>query len=211
MAEDQQLARTRRGRPSGPTAVGESRREEVVKVAYRLIAEKGFEGFRTRQVAEEAGINDATLHYYFPTKEALEQGEVDYLISSFGCAVPTSEEAPTAVEELRFEFDDMIRRLRETPEQFVVMTELSARAWRDPAIAAILDRMSEGWHHHLSRMIRRGIDDGVFRADVDPDAAAQSIQVQLRGIGYQSKIDADRLAPLVSLIAEQTLTWLRTR
>jgi len=197
-----------RGRPSGRTSVGESRRDEVVKVAYRLIAEKGFEGFRTRQVAEEAGINVATLHYYFPTKEALVQGVVDYLIASFGSAVPSAEEAPTAVEELRYEFDDTIRRFRETPEQYVVMAELAARSWRDPAVAEILGAMNEGWQAHLCQMLRRGVDEGVFRADVDVDQVARALMVQLTGIGYQVKLGVDRLEPLINLIADQILAWL---
>jgi len=52
-------------------AISERRREELVLAAYRQIAEHGFEGLRTREVAAEVGVNIATLHYYFPTKEAL--------------------------------------------------------------------------------------------------------------------------------------------
>ena len=52
-------------------------------IAYQHIAEKGFEGLRVRDVATEAGINHATLLYYFPTKEALIQGVVDFLLREF--------------------------------------------------------------------------------------------------------------------------------
>jgi len=197
-----------RGRPSGRTSVGETRREEVVKVAYRLIAERGFEGFRTRQVADEAGINVATLHYYFPTKEALVQGVVDYVLASLSSTSPTDEEAPTAAEALRFEFDDFNRRLRESPEQFTVMTEISSRASRDPAIAAILARMGVAWHAHLSGILARGVKEGVFRANIDVDQTARAIMMQIRGLGYQFKPGDDTLSPLVNLLADQILTWL---
>ena len=53
----------------------ESRRHDLVQAAFRGIAERGFEGLRTRDVAADAGVNIATLHYYFPTKEALIRGE----------------------------------------------------------------------------------------------------------------------------------------
>ncbi|TMG42173.1 MAG: helix-turn-helix transcriptional regulator, partial [Chloroflexi bacterium] len=49
----------------------EDRHEALVQAAFNQIAERGFEGLRTREVAAEVGVNIATLHYYFPTKEAL--------------------------------------------------------------------------------------------------------------------------------------------
>ena len=56
------------------------RASDIVLAAYMLIAEKGMEGLRTRDVALKVGINSATLHYYFPTKEALVQGVVAHLM-----------------------------------------------------------------------------------------------------------------------------------
>src|SRR5438309_9588449 len=53
------------------TSRSEKRREELVRASFNQIAEHGFEGLRTRDVAAEVGVNIATLHYYFPTKEAL--------------------------------------------------------------------------------------------------------------------------------------------
>src|SRR2546425_11052156 len=74
-----------RRKPGRPPASGEqeSRREELVLAAYRRIAEAGFEGLRTRDVAAEAGVNIATLHYYFPTKEALIRGVVGHAMGRF--------------------------------------------------------------------------------------------------------------------------------
>ena len=68
-------------------ATGAERRQQLVLVAYRLIAEKGFEGLRTRDVADQVGINHATLHYHFPTKEDLIKGVVDYLIQKFSSPI----------------------------------------------------------------------------------------------------------------------------
>ena len=54
------------------------RRSALVLAAYRQIAARGFEGLRTREVAAEVGVNIATLHYYFPTKEKLIEGVVEH-------------------------------------------------------------------------------------------------------------------------------------
>src|SRR5215471_16607803 len=58
----------------------DDRRHALILAAYHSIAEKGFEGLRTRDVAATVGIHSATLHHYFPTKEALIQGVVDYAV-----------------------------------------------------------------------------------------------------------------------------------
>src|SRR5690348_10879893 len=63
--------------------IGDTRRRDLVLAAYHLIAEKGFEGLRTRDVARRAAVNNATLYYYFPTKQGLIQGVVEYLVQQF--------------------------------------------------------------------------------------------------------------------------------
>jgi len=48
-----------------------STEEKIKQAARRLFTEKGFDAVKTRDIAEEAGINLALLNYYFRTKENL--------------------------------------------------------------------------------------------------------------------------------------------
>src|SRR6516162_11359527 len=132
---EESIGKAEQSKPERRTRA-QDRRAELVRIAFGLIADKGFEGFRWREVAAQAGINNATLHYYFPTKEDLIRGVVEYLVQEFSNnrATAVSKESGAA-EELRCEFEDVGIRMRESPEQFVVMTELAVRASRDPAIA----------------------------------------------------------------------------
>src|SRR5438045_9235938 len=59
------------------------RRSALVLAAYRGVARRGFEGLRTREVAAEVGVNIATLHYYFPTKESLIRAVLDHAMNRF--------------------------------------------------------------------------------------------------------------------------------
>src|ERR1700760_2335032 len=55
-----------------PVTVKEASTEERIKEAARkLFTQKGFAGTRTRDIAEEAGINLALLNYYFRSKQKL--------------------------------------------------------------------------------------------------------------------------------------------
>src|SRR5215469_1102595 len=50
------------------------RAEEVIDAAAAVFAERGYHGASTQDVADRLGMRQASLYYYFPSKEAaLEQ------------------------------------------------------------------------------------------------------------------------------------------
>lgn len=185
------------------------RSSEVVCAAYALIAEKGFEGFRTREVAEKVGINSATLHYYFPTKEALIQGVVEHLMQELRTPLAKPKEPHSALDLLRAEFTDIRIRLQQAPEQLLVLTELAIRSSRDTVIAKMLKYLDDGWRGHLIFILEAGIAEGVFRRDMDTQATANALMCQLRGLGFQLKPDHRKLDALIAHIALQTEHWVR--
>src|SRR6202047_2120232 len=187
------------------------RASEVVRAAYAIIAEKGMEGLRTRDVANKVGINSATLHYYFPTKEALIQGVVEYLMQELRVSRTKPRAPQSAMNLLRAEFADIRVRLRECPDQLVVLTELAVRGWRDPIIAQMLKYLDEGWCGHLVSVLEAGITGGVVRSDLDARATAELMMSQLRGLGFQGKFDTSRLDETVRNLALQTELWVSAR
>jgi TetR/AcrR family transcriptional regulator len=48
-----------------------STEEQIFDAAQTVFVKKGFEGARMEEIAKEAGINKALLHYYYRTKEKL--------------------------------------------------------------------------------------------------------------------------------------------
>ena len=50
---------------------GGDRREQILRGAMELFAEKGFRGATTREIAQHLGISEALMFKYFPSKEAL--------------------------------------------------------------------------------------------------------------------------------------------
>jgi AcrR family transcriptional regulator len=94
-------------------------------------------GLRTREVARRVGINIATLHYYFPSKEVLISGVVEHLLQILRQPEVSIPASAAALERLRGEFADISVRVAKSPEQLKVLTELAVRAWRDPSKAAL--------------------------------------------------------------------------
>jgi len=56
------------------------RKEEILDVATRLFAERGYEGTSMNDVAELVGMRKASLFYHFATKEALYEAVLDRLV-----------------------------------------------------------------------------------------------------------------------------------
>ncbi len=52
------------------------RREQIIESARRVFAANGFAGTRTRDIADEAGINEAMLYRHFSSKEELFEASV---------------------------------------------------------------------------------------------------------------------------------------
>lgn len=58
-------------RTRGPYRTGVRRREQLVSIAMNVFGEHGFAGGSLRTIAEQAGVNHATLIQHFGSKEGL--------------------------------------------------------------------------------------------------------------------------------------------
>ncbi|HEY1353566.1 MAG TPA: TetR family transcriptional regulator [Ktedonobacteraceae bacterium] len=117
----------------------EQRRQSLIEAAYHLIARGGFERLRTREVAAQAGVNIATLHYYFARV-------VEYLLRQFLTAyLPGSPfEMQTPWEQIRGELAEMEYLWQKRPEMFIVMNELILRSLHDAAIRTHITWLETG-------------------------------------------------------------------
>jgi AcrR family transcriptional regulator len=157
----------------------DDRRSALVMAAYGQIARHGFEGLRTRDVAAEVGVNVATLHYYFPTKEKLIEAVVDHAMSRFR----TTLETGAASRDLLGTYLRGVRKLlTQEPELGTVMGELSLRSARDPELARIMQDMNEARHRTVRAMLKRAAKSGQIARDLDADGVAALIVVALAGL-----------------------------
>ena len=65
------LLRQRRRPTSAPLTAAELAREQLISHATRIFAAKGYAAATTREICDAAGVNIASIHYYFGDKEGL--------------------------------------------------------------------------------------------------------------------------------------------
>ena len=65
------IGRRRSAARADSSALYQAKREEIAEAAIRVFNRKGFQGASITAVAEELGVERASLYYYFSSKEAL--------------------------------------------------------------------------------------------------------------------------------------------
>ncbi len=154
----------------------EKRRQELVEAAFHQIAERGFEGLRTRDIAARAGVNIATVHYYFPTKESLIGGVVEHAMARFRTTLAPQG---SPADQLRNHLRAVRHLLVDEPEVGMVMGELALRSARDETIAAILRDGNDGWHRAIRGLLRHAAKAGQLRPESDSDEVAALVMATL--------------------------------
>ncbi|HKB34072.1 MAG TPA: TetR/AcrR family transcriptional regulator [Candidatus Dormibacteraeota bacterium] len=152
------------------------RRQELVRATFEMIAKNGFEGLRTRDIADLVGVNIATLHYYFPTKESLIRAVLDQAMIRFRSTL-TPHGSPA--DQLRNHLRAVRKLLIEEPELKAVMAELALRSAHDRSIAGIMAQMYDSWHKAVRGLLRRAVKDGGLRPELDSDGVAALIVATL--------------------------------
>jgi TetR/AcrR family transcriptional regulator len=87
--------------------------KRIMEAAKKVFHEKGFEGARMQEIADEAGINKALLHYYYRSKENLFHDVFkDALREIFAQLFAIAEKEAPLEEKIRSIFHDYISFLQ---------------------------------------------------------------------------------------------------
>jgi AcrR family transcriptional regulator len=178
-------------KPKDPGDITERRRRDLLEAAFALVAERGIEGLRTRDVAARAGVNIATLHYYFGTKEAL----VDALHEHVRTMLRTAGASLGGEGDLRV-LDDLYdhlvgawRMFHATPGLATVLQELAIRAQRDATARARFRSQHLNWNQALEAMFDKLAGAGKLRPGLDPALAARIVTSFMMGATLQLEIN----------------------
>ncbi len=165
--------------PETAQEVPTGKRRDLVLAAYARIASGGFEGLRTRDVAADVGVNIATLHYYFPTKEALIRAAVRHTTASFAATLSSKG---TPADQLRGHLEGLRRLLKTDKALWSVSSELALRASRDDVIAEMMRHADDQWFGFLRDLVARGVEQGCLDSGLHPEGAAAVIVSTIKGL-----------------------------
>jgi len=162
-ASDQDGARPRRrGRPRVvPSASGEDPRTEILAAAATLIARNGLSGASTRLIAAEAGLQQPSVFYYFPSKDAIIGELLDQVVE------PTLQmlgriqraRAPASVSLFALTYYDTWNMACTERNRGLIRVLPELRRERFPAYWRKVESLYRAYHD----IVAAGQDAGVFR------------------------------------------------
>jgi AcrR family transcriptional regulator len=160
------------------------REAAILEAACRVIARSGAAGLRMSEVAREAGVSSALLHYYFATRRellarafAFADARVDAhvlaLVGSEGCARERLETLLTSYLSL----DAVVT------EDWVVWSELWRSARFDATLRELLHEADGEWVGQVAALLRDGIADRSIDGSIEVGDTAIRLISLVDGLG----------------------------
>src|SRR6516162_4098502 len=150
------------------------RAPQIIDAAARVFAERGFHGATTQDIADVLGIRQASLYYYFPSKEgALElvcqQGVAGY----FEVAKAIASGPGAAADKLERLIKSHLAPL--TDRSDFVRVFLNERQHLPSESRRRIGKWSRGLERVFEDVLKEGVRRGEFRADLDTRLAVLGI------------------------------------
>jgi AcrR family transcriptional regulator len=160
------------------------RDEAILVAACRVIAQSGAAGLRMSEVAREAGVSSALLHYYFATRHEL-------LARAFAFAdarVDAHVLALVGVEGSGRDRLEALLRAYLSPdpvvtEDWVVWSELWRSARFDATLRELLHKADLEWVGQVAALLREGVSDGSVEASIEIGDSAIRLISLVDGLG----------------------------
>jgi TetR/AcrR family transcriptional regulator len=115
--------------------------EKIFEAATDVFVEKGMDGARMQDIANQAGINKALLHYYYRTKEKLFTAVFEMIARKiFKKFSPVFDDNLSLEDKIRFFFKEHITFLQENPRlPGFILNEVNRHPERIKKLLASID------------------------------------------------------------------------
>ncbi|QWF76941.1 HTH-type transcriptional repressor KstR2 [Amycolatopsis sp. CA-230715] len=177
---------------------GSSRRAELLSLAAKLFAERGYVSTTVRDIADAAGILSGSLYHHFDSKESMADeiltGFLDELFGSYQ-EITAAGLGPRKTLEavVTASFEAIERR----PAEVAIYQNEAKHLTQLPRFAYLAERNAE-FRKLWNRILTDGVAEGAFRADLDVELTYRflrdTVWVAVRWYNPDGALSADAVA-----------------
>ena len=162
------------------------RRSRILEAACLAIARDGSRRVRLQDIAAEAGVSKALLHYYADSREQLLADTFEYgderARQRVKQEIASGESGSQQLQQLlHLYFSDET----EVREDWRIWSEFSASAVFDPSLRSKMRRAFADWSTWLEDLILAGLRDGSIASDRPPGEMVSDLTALVNGLGLQ--------------------------
>ena len=159
-----------------PAAPPNTRRDELLRLAAQMFAERGLRATTVRDIADSAGILSGSLYHHFSSKEEMVdevlRGFLDWLFDRYQQIVATEE---NPLERLKGLFMASFEAIATRHAEVVIYQDEAKRLSSQPRFAYVDERNRQQRKMWVD-VLTEGIEQGMFRPDVDVDLVYRFIR-----------------------------------
>ncbi len=175
----------------------DQRREQMLRAALEVIAERGYPETRITDVATQAGTSAALVIYYFKTRDQLLTEAIRFSEDAwYAAGTQRMAKIPTAAGRLE-EIVAMTCLPESAPElsgSWLLWLDLWAQSARNPGVAAVRQKFDERWRETIRDLVRAGQEDGEF-GSVDAEDFAVTLSALLDGLAVPVALEDPEVTP----------------
>ena len=184
-------AMTKTADAAGAVGTADQRREQMLRAALEVIADRGYADTRIADVAERTGISPALVIYYFTTKdslltEAMRLAE-DLWYDLGARRMEVIDSAAGRLEEI-VAMTCLPEADTEPHSSWTLWLDFWTLAARSPEVAKLRQKDDERWRDMISSVVRYGQESGEF-SEVDPGNFSILLCSLLDGLAIQVALE----------------------
>jgi AcrR family transcriptional regulator len=173
---------------------GQQTREMILEKAAILFSRQGYFGSSISDLMEETGLKKGGIFNHFESKEQLALEAFDYSVDLIWQRIKQEfENKPNRADRL-LAVVSVFRWLAETPPLPGGCPILNTAIEADDAHPALRERARlamDAWRDLICRNVRKGIERGEIRSEVEPEFLATILISTLEGAVMMSKLYRD--------------------
>jgi AcrR family transcriptional regulator len=150
------------------------RSAEIIAAAAKVFAQRGYHGASTQDIADVLGMRQASLYYYFDSKDAALEavcasGVEDYAVRALRIARGPGSAADKVAKLVFQHLAPMAERIDFT------RVFLGERRFLPQPARRRIRAIERRYERIIERVIEQGVDTEEFRADLDPRMATLAL------------------------------------
>jgi AcrR family transcriptional regulator len=173
-----------------PTRIAGERVADILQAACRVVVRDGAHGLRMAEVAREAGVSKALLHYYFSTRQELVRAAFAFSSDLWDEAVEVKlARLPTGARRV----EAYLLASLDTGEPFDEHGALWNEVWSslrvDDELKPLVRDAYEAWIDRIAALIDEGRADGSVPAAVSGRTAGRRLAAVADGLDSMLYLD----------------------
>jgi TetR/AcrR family transcriptional repressor of nem operon len=174
---------------------GELTRQRILELAAPLFNQRGFAGCSMHDVMEATGLKKGGLYRHFSSKEELAAEAFRYSLSqATKLRTPPANPSLTAVARLRKVIEQFVDEPSPVPGGCPILNTAIDSDDGNPLLRKLARAGLKSWRSRISKIVENGISQKQIRANIEPQALANTIIATLEGALMISRLEGSRSA-----------------